>query len=463
MRTVLLAVLAAVARATEPPKAGDHVSASSNVVDDATLDAVGHGQLDRRYDYKQSLKKPFFVFPNHETGNKIPFYDFSGDALVTNDYVRLTPSLPNQSGALWREEPNQHKEFQIHFAFRASGRGYAGGEGLALWYTANKGVKGDVMGAQDFFKGLGLIFSTSSRKDNRFSPYIYAVLNDGTKQIASRTPQTHEILGGCMRDYRNTPHPVWVRVTYKRRQLRVDVDLYKDGYKFEECFRAKDVDLPPGYYFGATAKTGAHDVFDDHDVLGLEVFEVHPHPRKSKSKFQDEFKLDPKAEKNFKQAQAAVEEVQQELQSAGILESEGEAVFNPQLVQSLQENQFKIIEALNQLEQKVNLAPNTASASSRAEAADAVRSSVEPVNNKVEGIKKKIDELELKLDALDRDIQQLFHVIRGSSSQSAQKLSDIGKKVEEGHEKIKTAHEYIGSGAAVKNSGGDSGSFAICD
>ncbi|KAJ3059632.1 hypothetical protein HDU99_006266, partial [Rhizoclosmatium hyalinum] len=73
----------------------------------------------------------------------------------------------------------------------------------------------------------------------------------------------------------------------------------------------------------------------------------------------------------------------------------------------------------------------------------------------------KIDELELKLDALDRDIQQLFHVIRGSSSQSAQKLSDIGKKVEEGHEKIKTAHEYIGSGAAVKNSGGDSGSFAM--
>ncbi|KAJ3028642.1 UNVERIFIED_CONTAM: hypothetical protein HDU68_001223 [Siphonaria sp. JEL0065] len=451
---LVLGLLTLTARATEPPTSGQKVVAGSNSnIED--LNEVGHGQIDRKYDYKQSFKKPFFIVKD-SNDKKIPFYEYRDNAIASTDFVRLTSSLPNEVGAIWGEVANQHKEWQMHFSFRASGRGYAGGDGIGLWYAKEKGVTGSAMGSKDKWNGLGLIFSTSSRSENRFTPFVYGVVNDGTISIDGRTPQNHEIVGSCMRDYRNTPHAVWVRVTYKNRQLRVDFDLYKDGYQFVECFRAKNIDLPTGYYFGVSAQNGQL-VHDDHDVLGLEVFEVNPHPRKSKSKFQDEYKLSAAQQKAIDDAKKAVEEVTQDLKDAGVLkEEEQEAAFNPQMVQNLQENQFKIIEALNQLEQKVNNAPNVATENTHQQANDNVRNAVDPVDRKVDGIKLKINELELKMDALDKDIKELFNVIRTGNSMGQMKLSEVSKKLDESHSKIKSAHEAIqtGGGSGGSSSGG---------
>ncbi|KAI9335996.1 legume-like lectin family-domain-containing protein [Obelidium mucronatum] len=445
---LLTLLFALAAQATEPPTSGQKVTPGSDTGSLEDLDAVGHGQIDRKYDFKQSFKKPFFIV-KETNDRKIPFFEVKDNAIASNEFVRLTSSLPNQVGSIWAEAPNQHKEWQLHFTFRASGRGYAGGDGMALWYSKEKGVTGTVMGSKDKWNGLGIILSTSSHKENRFTPFIYAMENDGTKAVEGRTPQNHEILGNCLRDYRNTPHPVWVRVTYKNRQLRVDFDLYKDGYQFVECFRAKNVDLPTGYYFGVSASTGLQ-VHDDHDVLGLEVFEVHPHPRKSKSKFQDEYKLNANAQKAIDEAKKAVDEVTQDLREAGVLkEEEQEAAFNPQMIQNLQENQFKIIEALNQIKQKVNNAPQAASENSHQKASEGVRNAVDPVDKKVDGIKTKINELELKLDALDRDIKELFNVIRNGNSMGQMKLSEVSKKLDESHIKIKSAQDAIQSGAGA--------------
>ncbi|KAJ3010048.1 UNVERIFIED_CONTAM: hypothetical protein HDU68_002360 [Siphonaria sp. JEL0065] len=469
---LFLALLSLTTRASEPPTSGQKVVAGSNN-DVEDLNEVGHGQIDRKYDYKQSFKKPFFIVKD-SNDKKIPFYEYRDNTIASTDFVRLTSSLPNEVGAIWGESANQHKEWQMHFSFKASGRGYAGGDGIGLWYAKEKGITGTAMGSKDKWngkmsivkqkgvvlicsnQGFGLIFLTSSRTENRFTPFVYGVVNDGTISIDGRTPQNHEIVGSCMRDYRNTPHPVWVRVTYKNRQLRVDFDLYKDGYQFVECFRAKNVDLPTGYYFGVSAQNGQL-VHDDHDVLGLEVFEVNPHPRKSKSKFQDEYKLSAAQQKAINDAKKAVEEVTQDLKDAGVLkEEEQEIAFNPQMVQNLQENQFKIIEALNQLEQKVNNAPSVATENTHQQANDNVRNAVDPVDKKVDGIKVKINELELKMDALDKDIKELFNVIRTGNSVGQMKLSEVSKKLDESHSKIKSAHEAIqtGGGSGGTSSGG---------
>ncbi|KAJ3073401.1 hypothetical protein HDU98_001585 [Podochytrium sp. JEL0797] len=444
---------------TEPPGTGQAPASGSDPSLDSVeaMDLVSHGQIERRHDYKQSFKKPVFIVDS----GKVPFFEAT-NAILSPDSVRLTPSLPNQSGAIWAENQNPHKEWQAYLSFRASGRGYAGGDGLALWYTKEKSVSGGVMGSKDKWDGLGVVFSTSSQKDNRFSPLVYAMVNDGSKEVAGRSPAANEMAGSCMRDYRNTPHPVWVRVTYKKRQLRVDVDLYKDGYQFVECFRAKDIDLPAGYYFGLSASTGAH-IHDDHDIMGLEIFEVHPHPRKSKSKFQDEYKMDDASLKAVEQAKLAVEVVEEDLREGGVLGQEEEAVFNPQMVQNLQENQFKIIEALNLLEQKVSNAAASTSASqdSQSAASANVRNAVDPVDKKVESIATQMTQLELKMDALDRDIKELFNVIRTGHSMGNMKLSEVAKKVEEGHGKIREAHDKIGNAAAAAGGGGGGGSVVL--
>ncbi|KAJ3142571.1 hypothetical protein HK100_000947 [Physocladia obscura] len=449
LATVLLAFCALFGKnsvsAIDPPAEGNSAVNSVNAAEFNTVDNVGHGELERKYDYKQSLKRPFFIW-NDSAHKQIPFFTHYGDTLASNEHLRLTPSLPNKAGSVWANNPNPHKEWQVHFAFKASGRAYAGGEGLALWYSKERAVSGNVMGSQDKWDGLALIFSTSARDDNRFTPYIYGALNDG-KEIAGKNMRNNNIgagnLGGCFKDYRNIAQPVWVRVTYKKRQLRVDIDLYKDGYEFIECFRSKDVDLPVGNYFGVSASTSSL-TYDDHDVHGIEVFEVHPHPRKSKSRYQDEYVIDGATQKRIDEAKAAVEEAQQSFVDAGLaVEPEREAPFNPQMVQNLFENQFKIIEALDQLEQKVQKSPQDAVESTHERANAGIRSAVRPVDQKVEEIKGKVDALETKLAALDRDIKELLNVFHKGNSAGQMKLNEVSQKLDESHRKIKNAEESI--------------------
>ncbi|TPX45516.1 hypothetical protein CcCBS67573_g10364 [Chytriomyces confervae] len=333
---VIASIFAPVSLAVEPPREGQKLARVVDKIDVETGDDlanIGHGQIDRRYDFTQSFKKPFFIFPD-SSDKKVPFFTYSGDTMASNDNIRLTPSLPMHSGSIWADEPNMHKDWQMHFSFRAAGRGYAGGDGLALWYSKEKGVKGPVMGSKDKWNGLGLVFSTSSKLENRYSPLIYAIVNDGNKEVNGRTDYLQYAAGSCLRDYRNTPHAVWVRVTYKKRQLRVDVDLYKDGYQFIECFRAKDIDLPPGYFFGVSASTG-QTMHDDHDILGLEVFEVNPHPRKSKSKFQDEYKISNDVKQSFEEAKKAIEDVEHDLNAEQTYEGSEAETFNVRNIRNL--------------------------------------------------------------------------------------------------------------------------------
>ncbi|KAI8840701.1 legume-like lectin family-domain-containing protein [Chytriomyces cf. hyalinus JEL632] len=451
---VIASILAPVCLAVEPPREGQKLARVVEKIDVETGDDlanIGHGQIDRRYDFTQSFKKPFFIFPD-SSDKKVPFFTHSGDTMASNDNIRLTPSLPMHSGSIWADEPNMHKDWQMHFSFRAAGRGYAGGDGLALWYSKEKGVKGPVMGSKDKWNGLGLVFSTSSKLENRYSPLIYGIVNDGNKEVNGRTDYMQSAAGSCLRDYRNTPHAVWVRVTYKKRQLRVDVDLYKDGYQFIECFRAKDIDLPPGYFFGVSASTG-QTMHDDHDILGLEVFEVNPHPRKSKSKFQDEYKISNDVKQSFEEAKKAIEDVEHDLNAEQTYEGSEAETFNPAIVQHLQENQFKIIEALNVLEQKVINSPQIAATNSHEKASAGVASAVAPVDAKVEAIRSKIDELEDKLVTLDRDIKELFNVIRTGNSQGQMKMSEVARKLDESNNKIKSAHDAIASSQGKDGAG----------
>ncbi|KAI8615066.1 hypothetical protein BC830DRAFT_1124331 [Chytriomyces sp. MP71] len=127
--------------------------------------------------------------------------------------------------------------------------------------------------------------------------------------------------------------------------------------------------------------------------------------------------------------------------------------FNPQIVQNLQENQFKIIEALNQLEQKVTGAPQAAAANSHEKASIGVQNAVAPVDAKVELIRTKIDELEGKLTSLDRDIKELFNVIRQGNSQGQMKMSEVAKKLDESHSKINSAHDAITTGKGSAGGG----------
>jgi mannose-binding lectin 1 len=115
------------------------------------------------------------------------------------------------------------------------------------------------------------------------------MINDGTKSYDHQRDGSSQIQGSCIRDFRNKPLPIRLKIEYingaltvrnqnKRRftfffhqnflllfQIYINNGISQDDNAFEFCTRVERADLPKSGYFGVTAATGG--LADDHDVL----------------------------------------------------------------------------------------------------------------------------------------------------------------------------------------------------
>ena len=110
--------------------------------------------------------------------------------------------------------------------------------------------------------------------------------NDGTKTYDHQHDGSGQIQGSCIRDFRNKPFPVRLKIEYikqgltvRRKTLPVAIigelfvfrkiylnnGISQDDNAFEFCTRVDGVQLPKTGYLGVTAETGG--LADDHDVL----------------------------------------------------------------------------------------------------------------------------------------------------------------------------------------------------
>ncbi|KNC96134.1 uncharacterized protein SPPG_08521 [Spizellomyces punctatus DAOM BR117] len=309
----------------------------------------------KRYDYKQSFKKPYFLYDDVE----IPFFEHHGSTLLSHEYVRLTPSVPDSKGTIWSQKPNPHSEWQVLFSFSVTGRGYIGGEGFAFWYTSRPMQIGPMYGSEDKWEGLGIVFDTADQLENRYTPFIYGVMNHGKQEMAHRKDYLATSLGGaCFRDYRNDPAHTWARVTYANRTIRLDIDLRQGGHGFVQCFEQAGIDLPKNYYFGLSSATEAH-LADDHDIHSFEVYELEPkstkahlrpHEKEHVAKG-DEFKMSDDIKKMIKKIEDTVESTRKQWDT----EPPTDAInaHMPSVIQQLQGNQFHILESLNLILEKI--------------------------------------------------------------------------------------------------------------
>lgn len=127
----------------------------------------------------------------------IPFWDFFGSTMVTNNYVRLTPDLQSKTGALWNSvvrphatpqtyqltlflfQPCQVRNWEVHIHFKVHGKGKdLFGDGLAVWYAKDRMESGPVFGNVDPFHGLAVILDTYSNHNGPHNVTIlYPTLN----------------------------------------------------------------------------------------------------------------------------------------------------------------------------------------------------------------------------------------------------------------------------------------------
>ncbi|KAJ3279061.1 hypothetical protein HK104_001814 [Borealophlyctis nickersoniae] len=394
--------------ASEPPQHKPHTIDVDNVT--------------KRHDYRLTFKQPYFTYAKD---SKIPYFETVGSVVVSHDFVRLVPSVPELKGAIWAESANHHKEWQVAFSVLVSGRGYTGGAGFAFWYTKQRAELGPVMGSRDKWEGLGVIFDTADQAEGRYAPYNYGVENKGDVEWAHRRDYMHAGLGGCFRDYRGTTTPVWVRVTYVNETVKVDMDPLQHGHNFIECFTAP-IKLPKGYYFGVSAATEAHFA-DDHDVLSFETYELNPpkppkqveherhtmRPHEKEVSKGEEFKLSEEMKHKIETTEHAVHEAQQQEHVPETL--------NPQVISHMMENQFRIIEALNVLEHKMG-EPGI---------------SHDPTNKAGSGSEHTVNALGDvvgRLQRLEEDMNSFRHAAHSQASEQLNRIQEIQRVLDSQHQ-----------------------------
>ncbi|XP_051630587.1 protein ERGIC-53 [Manacus candei] len=250
----------------------------------------------RRFEYKYSFKGPHLV----QADGTVPFWVHTGNAIPSADQIRITTSLKSQKGSVWTKNKSIFEYWEVEVTFRVTGRGRIGADGLAVWFTEEQGLEGPVFGAADKWNGVGIFFDSFDNDGKKNNPGVIVVGNNGKLLYDHQNDGATQALASCLRDFRNKPYPVRVKITYYKKTLTVSVNngFTPDKDDYELCAKVENMELPSQGYFGISAATGG--LADDHDVLSFLTFQLTEPgkevptpdaeiPQKDKEKYQEEF------------------------------------------------------------------------------------------------------------------------------------------------------------------------------
>ncbi|CAG2176588.1 unnamed protein product [Oppiella nova] len=314
----------------------------------------------KRFEYKYSFKGPYLA----QKDGTVPFWTYDGNAIASEEMVRITPSLRSKKGSVWTKTPTTFEWWEVELVFRVNGRGRLGADGLAFWFTDQRSVEGPVFGAADNWKGLALFFDSFDNDNKGNNPYIMAMINDGSKSYDHQSDGINQQLAGCLRDFRNKPFPVRAKIEYYRNVLSV---MFHSGNtnnedEYELCLRTENVFLPQFGHFGVSAATGG--LADDHDVLKLLTYSLHvpgsePQTQpgiadSEKERFAREYeqykhKLDKQKEDYLKAHPEEAKRLQHEGNAP-----EDEYDFGTRELQQIFEGQSQVFEAVKHLNRKLD-------------------------------------------------------------------------------------------------------------
>lgn len=97
------------------------------------------------------------------------------------------------------------------------------------------------------------------------------MINNGSMTYDHDRDGTHTQLAGCEARFRNVDYDTQFKIRYENDVLSVSTDL-ENRNEWKECFSVDGVELPTGYYFGASASTG--DLSDNHLLYSFKFFEL---------------------------------------------------------------------------------------------------------------------------------------------------------------------------------------------
>jgi len=253
--------------------------------------ATALGQTPAKVLEEYSFRAPLTDINPFTGQRQIANWDLGGTAVAHRSFVRLTAEAQGSKGWMTSQQPLSLSEWSAMMELRASGHSaHLYGDGLAIWLVkASDHIEGPVFGREDKWNGLGIFFDTFQNVDHSHHhkhPYIYAMMNDGTKPYipdAETTadnvknqalPGAHEN-SGCSYEFRYAEdredvtvlNHTRVHMVYRNKILKIRLQQTSSGVAKEwfQCIDMKDVEVPSPAFFGISAATG--DLVDNHDIV----------------------------------------------------------------------------------------------------------------------------------------------------------------------------------------------------
>jgi hypothetical protein len=101
---------------------------------------------DKKYMTANSFRAPFYLCNSHSISHPfensshssargtLPFWNFGGSAVITDEFIRLTPSEKSRVGFIWNSKPATYDNWEVALHFKIHGSAGLGADGLAFWY-----------------------------------------------------------------------------------------------------------------------------------------------------------------------------------------------------------------------------------------------------------------------------------------------------------------------------------------
>nr|CAB3263451.1 vesicular integral-membrane protein VIP36 [Phallusia mammillata] len=217
---------------------------------------------------EHSLVKPY-----SGNGMTMPFWDFRDNAMITNNFIRLTSNHQGQLGSVWNKQPCFLRDWETHVHFKVHGGGRTlAADGMTFWYTRERLTPGPVFGSTDEFRGLAIFLDTYKNGQQAVTfPQISAMIGNGSMKYDHMGDGRLNSIGSCLASFRNKDYDTFMSIRYVKQRLTIQIDVDNQG-KWRECMDVSGVMLPSGYFFGVSAATG--DLADNHDLISIKTYQL---------------------------------------------------------------------------------------------------------------------------------------------------------------------------------------------
>lgn len=223
---------------------------------------------------KHGIQSPYL----DRTTLKLENWDLSGDIIVQNGYhISLTSDGKHQSGNMFLKTPLNAESFEMELTFHIHGSAPLKADGFAIWFVANPLPLGDVFGAQNNFKGLGIFIDTfRNGKDGEF-PFVSAQYSPSVLFYDKHSDGMHTKMASCTAKSLLDPAlgKTRMRIVHtKNGYLSVDFNYDPDhSSEWHNCFSVMDVRLPENSYLGLSAETG--ELSENVDIIESKIFALY--------------------------------------------------------------------------------------------------------------------------------------------------------------------------------------------